>query len=187
MQTKVKLRVRGFTLIEVIITTFILAIGLLAVVAMQAVAKRSSFETQQRTVAMQLAEDMVERIRLNNLAWQANNPATVIVGDGQTARTRPACAQDSGMMSNCSMADLVNYDLYHWEYALNANSAESTGGLVKPNGCVLLSPQGQLTVVVSWVSRQSFTGIASGNTVEENCGAESDKRRSMLLSTWVAS
>ncbi|BEU02140.1 type IV pilus modification protein PilV [Agarivorans sp. OAG1] len=180
-------KIRGFTLIEVIITSFILAVGLLAVVAMQAVAKRSSFETHQRTVAMILAEDMVERVRLNHIAWQANNPATVTVGDGQTARAKPACAEDSGLMTACSLADVVNYDLYHWEYGLYAKAAGAKGGLVKPNGCVLLSANGELTVVVTWLSRQSFSGITSSNTVTANCGAQSDKRRKMALTTRVAS
>ncbi|WP_411992330.1 type IV pilus modification protein PilV [Agarivorans sp. DSG3-1] len=177
----------GFTLIEVVITSFILAIGLLAVVAMQAVAKRSSFETHQRTMAMLLAEDMVERVRLNHIAWQANNPATVTVGEGQTTRTKPTCAENSGLMADCSLADVVNYDLYHWEYGLLAKSAGTKGGLVKPNGCVLLAANGDLTVVVTWLSRQSLSGITSANSVTANCGAQSDKRRKMALNTRVNS
>ncbi|MGY5452294.1 type IV pilus modification protein PilV [Agarivorans sp. MS3-6] len=187
MRNRITPQCRGFTLIEVIVTSFILAIGLLAVVAMQAVAKRSSFETHQRTLAMLAAEDMVERVRLNHLAWQANNPATVTVGDGQAARSKPSCAEDSGVMSNCSLADVVNYDLYHWEYALYAKAAHSKGGLVKPNGCVLLSANGELTVVVTWQSRKSFTGIDSTNTVVSNCQSQSEDRRKMALTTWVAS
>ncbi len=175
----------GFTLIEVIITSFILAVGLLAVVAMQAVAKRSSFESHQRTVAMLLAENLVERVRLNHLAWQANNPATVTVGEGQVARVKPACAEDNGLLSNCSFADLVNDDLYHWEYGLYAKSAGGKGGLVKPNGCVQLKADGELTVVVTWQSRQSLVALSHSNPLVASCGVNADQRRKMVLTTRV--
>src|SRR4030066_691295 len=56
---------KGFTLIEVLISIFLLSVGLLAVAAMQTTAMTGSSSSNNTTLSTQLAEEMVDRIRVN--------------------------------------------------------------------------------------------------------------------------
>jgi len=56
---------KGFTLIEVLISLFLLSVGLLAVAAMQTTAMTGSSSSNNTTLSTQLAEEMVDRIRVN--------------------------------------------------------------------------------------------------------------------------
>ncbi|MGL5201861.1 MAG: type IV pilus modification protein PilV, partial [Aeromonas veronii] len=63
---------RGFSLLEVMITAVILSLGLLGLVALQTHSKFASYEARQRTIASWLANDMVERVRINRDSWTAS-------------------------------------------------------------------------------------------------------------------
>lgn len=56
---------KGFTLLEVLISVFLLSVGLLAVAAMQTTAMTGSTSSNNTTLSSQLAEEMVDRIRVN--------------------------------------------------------------------------------------------------------------------------
>ncbi len=56
---------KGFTLLELMIAMVILAIGLLGMIAMQAVALSSHMEAQFRTQALALAEDLSSKMHAN--------------------------------------------------------------------------------------------------------------------------
>lgn len=56
---------RGFTLLEVLVAITLLAIGLLAVAGMQTTAFTGNMSARDVTTAVQLAEEMVDRIRAN--------------------------------------------------------------------------------------------------------------------------
>lgn len=56
---------KGFTLLEVIISMFILSVGLMAVAAMQTTAMTASTSSKNTTIGVQMAEEMIDRIRVN--------------------------------------------------------------------------------------------------------------------------
>jgi len=58
----------GFTLLEILITVFILAIGLLGLAALQMTSLKNNHSAQHRTSAVVLAYDIVDRMRLNKTA-----------------------------------------------------------------------------------------------------------------------
>ena len=60
----------GFTLIEVLVTIIIILIGLLGVVALQARASKTEFESYQRGQALSLLRDMETRIAASRAAVQ---------------------------------------------------------------------------------------------------------------------
>ena len=62
-----KLRQRGFTLIEVLISILILSVGLLGAAAMQLQSLKFTQASQWRSQANFLAYDIVERIRANRV------------------------------------------------------------------------------------------------------------------------
>ena len=80
---------RGFSLLEVMITAVILSLGLLGLVALQTHSKFASYEARQRTIASWLANDMVERVRINRDSWTASGAVTVNLAANLP---RPTCA-----------------------------------------------------------------------------------------------
>jgi prepilin-type N-terminal cleavage/methylation domain-containing protein len=68
-------RANGFSLIEVLVTLFVAAVGLLGVAAIVLFSMRASFESSQQSVAALLAIDTHER------AWlSAHEPSTKVCG-----------------------------------------------------------------------------------------------------------
>ena len=60
--------VRGFGMVEVLVTMFILLTGLLGLVKLMAHGQRSEMESYQRGQALVLLQDMVGRINANRTA-----------------------------------------------------------------------------------------------------------------------
>ena len=56
---------QGFTLLEVLVAIVIVSIGLLAVAGMQTTAITANASAKDATIAIQMAEEMVDRIRVN--------------------------------------------------------------------------------------------------------------------------
>src|SRR3972149_1789619 len=56
---------KGFTLLEVLVAIVIVSIGLLAEAGMQTTAITANASAKDATIAIQLAEEMVDRIRVN--------------------------------------------------------------------------------------------------------------------------
>ena len=61
----------GFTLIEVLVTLVIIAIGLLGLGALQLNTMNNSFDTYQRALVGSIVDDMAARIRMNSQAARA--------------------------------------------------------------------------------------------------------------------
>jgi len=56
---------KGFTLLEVLAAIVIVSIGLLAVAGMQTTAITANASAKDATIAIQMAEEMIDRIRVN--------------------------------------------------------------------------------------------------------------------------
>jgi type IV pilus assembly protein PilV len=110
---------RGFTLIEVLVTVIILAIGLLGIAGLQAIGLRYNQSALLRTQATQLAYDMADRMRTNNLGFSAGNydlPAATAVAN---------CSTTTG----CTPAQMATNDMSVWSTALS-NTLPSGAGVV---------------------------------------------------------
>jgi len=136
------LRESGIGLIEVLITLFILAIGLLGIAGTQLMSKRANFEATQRTTATHLANDILERMRANSaptVATASMLPEYVVNGGGlggetiSTAPPAPTAGDTEAIMFR---------DLWEWEQAIDGAAettgadAVKTGGLVSPSACI---------------------------------------------------
>jgi len=97
----------GFTLLEVMISIFILGIGLLGLAGLQVTGLKSSHSAQLRTEAIVHVYDIIERMRINKVVAQAGGydialgdaaPATssVVDTDRGTWKTALALALPSG-------------------------------------------------------------------------------------------
>lgn len=139
---------RGATLIEVLITALLLAIGLITTLGMQVKSKEGLYDATQRTIAANLAFDISERIRSNRLARDSYYG---VYGGSQMAQ------QVCTSVATCTPAGLAAFDLYDWELMLDGASEQSggnaAGGLVNPQACITGPAgggQGAYTVSIVW-------------------------------------
>lgn len=114
----------GFLMIEVLITMFILLIGLLGVVGLQARAQQAETESYQRSQALMLLRDMADRMNANR-----NNVASYAT----------ASPLGTGATLDCSApSTTVEIDKCAWHLAL-LGAAETSGGTCSsatPDNCV---------------------------------------------------
>ncbi|MHB8493643.1 MAG: type IV pilus modification protein PilV [Casimicrobiaceae bacterium] len=106
----------GFTMIEVLITLIVLALGLIGVIGLQARGQQAELESYQRGQALALLQDMVDRINTDRAAAHSLSYVTASpVGGGGVALT------------SCTGLTGAAYDLCDWGNELNG-AAESTSG-----------------------------------------------------------
>ena len=139
-------RQSGFGLIEILITVFVIAIGLLSGAGLQLLAKRNSYDAVQRTTAATLAQDIVERIRSNPGA--RDNYLT----DDAIALDEPST---DCLTTTCTTDQIAAYDLWTWSQSLQGAAEQvdssAVGGLASPQGCIQTGANcGQYTVAITW-------------------------------------
>ncbi|WP_448246016.1 type IV pilus modification protein PilV [Thalassotalea agariperforans] len=176
----------GLTFIEVLVSLVILATGILGAVAMQASAKKGSFDAMQRSIASAYAQDIIERIRSN-----ASDEATLdsyqgTYGNDSLDAPAPRC---NSIGSLCTSAQMRANDLYEWERRLmGADVTEGSnlkGGLIDAQGCIE-HKDNSITVVIAWQGRVSTKDSAdSENNLSKSCGTGGDKRRQIIVNAFV--
>lgn len=204
-------RQAGFSMVEVLVSVVIIAVGLLGVAGLQFMSKRSNFEAVQRTTATLLASDIIERMRANptvllDYAGEAGAPIPELGGPTPT-RASPGkdCAVD-----NCTAFDISQYDLWEWETILNGmTDGNGSGGLNSPTACIsttvpagVSDRSGNYTVAIAWrggtqlanpvapdplaPDAAAFTcGTASGKYNGED-GSIDTHRRVLVVTTFVS-
>lgn len=190
-----RFRHRGFTMVEVMITVLVLSIGMLTIASLQATAKRSGHQAWQRSLAIALADSMVERIRANPSAAADYHTGLgdAALGGGTIADAPTDCAAEE-----CSTEQMAEWDLWNWERRLDGAAIQDAddndaGGLIEPHGCIVFEEAGaaapdtgRLRVVVSW---RGLTDTADAVQAGDACGeAEAGtlaSRRQVVVNTYV--
>lgn len=95
-------RHQGFTLLEVLISMFLLATALLGSAALQGYSMKMTQGGQFRAQAVVLGMDIAERIEANNFGAISGNYVGTLPGSA----TAPDC-----VVSSCSPAEMAVYDL----------------------------------------------------------------------------
>ena len=142
----------GSSLIEILVTTLILSIGLLGLAALQANSLRFNQDAYFRSVATSQTDIMVDRMHAN-LAGVSNGLYDNISGIG----SNPGC-------STCTSAEVAQRDAFEW------NSQNNT---LLPSGQGTVTVAGDVhTITLRWDGRRTgATGLGcSGNPdVDLNC------------------
>lgn len=102
--------VAGFTLVESLVAMIVISVGMLGIAALYVEGLRASRTSVYRTVAIDLASDMADRIRANPTARMAYNNA----GDGDDGNNCVNGADD------CSPAQLAADDVFWWQQSVQA-------------------------------------------------------------------
>ena len=144
---------RGFSLIEVLLAMVFLAIGLLAIAAMQDVAMGANMKAKRMSFATNLVTELIERIRYNA---PANSTAPYPYNFTVTCTTT-ACAGGTAPTTTNSTAQ---GDYNQWKGRL-ANLEPSTGQIVLSNASATVTSvasgpatlgQVLITITLTWSS-----------------------------------
>ena len=81
-------RRQAFTLVEVMVSLGVMTIGAMALIAMQQQTTRANVHARTLTVATQIAQNVIERLKLEALTWNAvtTSPATDLVNAPSLAK-----------------------------------------------------------------------------------------------------
>lgn len=133
----------GIALIEVLVAVLVLAIGLLGMAAMQVQSSQMTNGAEQRTQAILLTADMMDRIRANRVSSADYNGISV---DPATT----TCATDYAPDATASVS--AN-DITEWSNLVVCLLPEGTGTVV------VNSATGEVAVTVDWAKADS-DGVA---------------------------
>ena len=135
-------KVKGFTLLEILVTLVILAIGLLGVASLQLNALRFSHSAYMRTQASLLAYDMADRMRANR-----NSIYTTDIGDSYSSVD---CS------TSCDPIDIRDLDLYEWKQALSQRLPSGDGNIIAPTTGAYI-----YTITIQWNDSRGETDSAN--------------------------
>ncbi|MGD8810977.1 MAG: type IV pilus modification protein PilV [Gammaproteobacteria bacterium] len=161
---------KGVSLIEVLVTTVVLSIGVLGVAGLGAFAKRSTYEAVQRSVATELGYALLEEMRMNKDALGTYLAAGTLGGGALGGEPAPDCDAPG---ADCTAAEFASHSLWLWERVidsgLEANAGNESGGLLSPTACIagpVGATAGVYTVTVVW------RGVSEATTDNglTNCG-----------------
>ena len=152
--------IAGFTLLEVLVSMVVIALGLLGLAGLQIRLQQAEFESYQRSQAVVLLYDMEERIRANKstascFAITTNTTAgTPYLGTGASAST--GCAASTSAYNTMADAGLAEWDAL-LDGASEKSGTTSVGAMIGARGCV--SYGGTSTEIVSGGVSVAGTGI----------------------------
>lgn len=119
----------GFTLLEVLISTVVLTISLLGVAGMYGFSSRFSYEARQYTQALNVANQIIERIKINKAAWingvflkESNKDyKLIIINEASEKQTKQEnilpCESD---MNSCRDSQIMALDINDFESHLSS-------------------------------------------------------------------
>ncbi len=152
-----KTRQQGFGLAEVLVTSVIISVGLLALVKLQGTAQKHNHDAFLQVKAVLLAREMAERI-IANSAGKTN-----YVGlDCANPPSKPSvlCVQDeipnfnSNNIPNCTPAQMATYDKWRWCANIKLRLPVGKGRIKKTGGIY--------TITVSWNERTNKKESSTG-------------------------
>lgn len=184
----------GLSMIDVMLAIFIFSIGLLGIAGLQMFAKKANYEAVQRTTAVMLVNDIIERMRSNaDQATGRDSTNTAIkayltIDAGVTksgfepvadvTEVTPTCL---GSANPCDTVQRVARDLWEWQQAIlgatdiGEDGVTPMGGLVEPSACIddptPADPNNHdIRVAIAWRSQ-----TPSANPTSSACGAGTGK------------
>ena len=168
----------GTSMIEVLVTIVILALGLLGLVGLQSRLQVSEMESYQRAQALILINDMASRISANR-----NNAASYVtsaIGSGMTCPTTTSTRQLADMSEWC----------YALQGAAEKTGTSNIGAMVGGRGCVESTGiAGEYLITVAWQGMAPISappaGVSCGSGSYDNSASCTNDRCRRVVTTIV--
>ena len=168
-------------MIEVLVTLFVIALGLLGLAALQNRIHQAEFEAYNRAQALMLLDAIVNRINAN----RATAPCYAITTNGGTPYLGVPDAGHAGTITcsgygDASTQQLAVDDLSEWNRVMQGTTelvgAAAVGAALGARGCISIDPAtSTYTVAVAWqgIAETSAPSVSCGNNLY---GAETRRR-----------
>ena len=118
-------RQNGFSLIEIMVATLILSLGILGVVSLQVVGLRGTQQSYMKQQAMSVVQNLTERMRSNISGVKASN-YVLVDSNSFDCSNLPVCNTNS---SQCNPADIATVDLHNVICGYESATGSRTGGV----------------------------------------------------------
>lgn len=132
----------GFSLIEVLVALFILAVGLLGAGALQMIGVQGNQGAYAHSQAVFVAADMADRMRANPEGVANGNYDAV---DTEAAPADPACAAAAG---GCTTAQIAQLDIFEWNNSLVSVIPEAVATVARVAGT------NNFVITLTWQERE---------------------------------
>jgi len=146
---------RGVSMIEVLVALLILTIGLLGVAGIQTQMQTSQLEAYQRSQAIVLMQDMVDRINANR-----KNVASYVTGTPLGTSNTTACS---------TTTTIAQKDMCEWskllEGAAEVSGGNKVGAMIGARGCVTSPSANVYMITVAW------QGMSAAGSSPGTCGS----------------
>ena len=160
---------RGFSMIEVLVSLVIISVGLLGIAKIQLLAYSETNTASLRSIAAIEAASMASSMRANRTYWATGaslNPANLtfnITGPTVTSSDpamppSPDCAVPG---TPCTTTDMAAYDVMQWATALNSVLGASAAPTAVIDCPTTITPI-NCTISVTWTERM-MAGGGAGN------------------------
>lgn len=161
MGTKTFTNYKGMTLLEILISVVVLAVGMLGIASMLLVSNRANNSSYAKLQAVQAVYDMFDRIRANSKNAIAGSYNVNNIGSNgyPTSVSTPAVMCDASI---CTPGQLASYDVWYWLTkvvgALPSGSGSVTTALAGGAGNTVV------TITVQWNDAQAQAALGSSST-----------------------
>lgn len=133
----------GLTMIEILIAIFIMAVGLLGTATLQMRAVQDTGNSNLRSMAIYLANDMADRIRSNQVGREGG-----FLDDMSGAAAFAECMNTTG----CSPEDMANHDKATW--------LENVQNILPGSDAWIERDENIYTVYIEWDERVKQSGAS---------------------------
>lgn len=150
---------RGFTLIELLVALVIMLVGMMGSAGLLVRTVQQEVEAYQRLQALDLVQNMVDRMQANRLVVEcySNGAAGVTLGTAASVAGNYEEGVDGCDAGTASLNDRADADLAAWHQLLLGSSVqneddESIGAMIGARGCVtqISAAERLYRVTVAW-------------------------------------
>lgn len=153
---------KGFTLMEVMVSAGVLAVGVLGMAAMQSVAFTKNVDANDLSIVTNIASDMMERIQNNrHYAWAYHNlqtagPGNCLAGGIPAPAPAPPFPLPKTPVTTAAVTRGIQGDCVQWRGLVLASNLLNVQGVVQVNPVLPISDTSAAVLVnvqIQWNDR----------------------------------
>jgi type IV pilus assembly protein PilV len=164
-------RERGFSLVEVLVSVIVIAIGLLGIAKIQGLAFSSMGVASMRSLAAIEASSLAASMHANRAYWGQGGVAVVPITVTGTAISDPTLATPADCTTatkpnppNCTLAQLAAYDLQTWAGVVSGVPPLLPGAQTTIQCSNIVGAPVSCTVTITWVENTVGINQQGANT-----------------------